>query len=232
MLMLAGNAFMSSSCSAGHSGQDTLIFYSVAYFNFLFFEKKYCLFIYPPFWARWKLHCEKRGKKNKHFPSLKQSRENIKISEIACSEETALLRDSRLKYISLGNISEVLGRDSGRQIFRRGVAPLKFYTIFFLNCLGRLAEWFKWLCSALFFPSPSLSHPFLCALCGCRRTPGVPAGCADGGPEESSMLPFPWCVCLGTCHIPMKHVLFCSDGRGCTQGWGTRPFTLRSHLIS
>ena len=104
---------------------------------------------------RWKLHCEKKGKKNKHFLSLKQSRENVKISEIACSEETALLRDSRLKYISSGNISEVLGRDSGRQIFRRCVAPLKFYTIFFLNCLGRLAEWFKWLCVHCSFSHPS-----------------------------------------------------------------------------
>ena len=145
MLMPAGNAIMSSSCRAGHSGWNTLIFQSVAYFNFLFFEKKYYLFIYLPFQAqamshRWKLHCEKRGKKNKHFPSLKQRKENVKIYEIACSEETAL-RDSRLKYISSGNILEVLGRHSGRQIFREGSCSIEILHQFFKNCLGRLAEW-------------------------------------------------------------------------------------------
>lgn len=136
MLMLAGNAITSSSCRAGHSGRDTLIFQSVAYFNFLFFEKKYCLFIYLPFRAqamshRWKLRCEKRGKKNKHFLSLKQRKENVKIPEIACSEETALLRDSRLKYISSDNILEVLGRYSGRQIFREGCCSIEILHHFF-----------------------------------------------------------------------------------------------------
>ena len=89
---------------------------------------------------------------------MKQSRENVKISEITCSEETALLRDSRLKYISSGNISEVLGRDSGTDI-QEGCCSIEILHHFFKFALAGLQSDLSDCVARC-----SFSHPPFCIL--------------------------------------------------------------------